>query len=179
MACNLANASESCSTGTCLLTSCNFGYSNCDGNQSNGCELGHGSAPNTCASATNLGSFGGDAACGFLCTDSPGWTTFATTNGNRSAWYSGRAIETSACFGMIEHRVTLTVPAGVNYDLYAYSACGTLLASSTAGAGITEQLFVSRSKTALDDSFNYWIEVRYVSGASCSTWGLTLAGHNC
>lgn len=177
--CNLANASESCSTGTCLLASCNSGYSNCDGNESNGCELGHASAPNACASAANLGSLGGDSSCGAFCTSSPGWSTFATASGNRSAWYSARAIENSVCFGTIEHRVTLTVPTGVNYDLYAYSACGTLLASSTAGAGITEQLFASRSKTALDDSFYYWIEVRYVSGASCSTWGLTLAGHNC
>lgn len=36
--CSLANASESCSTGTCTLGSCNSGFGNCDMMASNGCE---------------------------------------------------------------------------------------------------------------------------------------------
>jgi len=38
VACALANASASCSTGTCTLTACNGGFYDCDGNPSNGCE---------------------------------------------------------------------------------------------------------------------------------------------
>ena len=37
-ACNLANATESCSTGSCVLGTCSAGYGNCDGAASNGCE---------------------------------------------------------------------------------------------------------------------------------------------
>jgi hypothetical protein len=36
--CDLANASESCSTGTCTLGSCSTGYGNCNGNPADGCE---------------------------------------------------------------------------------------------------------------------------------------------
>lgn len=38
IACNLANASESCATGSCLLDTCEPGFANCDGNNANGCE---------------------------------------------------------------------------------------------------------------------------------------------
>ena len=37
-ACNLANATESCATGACRLSTCNPGFGNCDGNDANGCE---------------------------------------------------------------------------------------------------------------------------------------------
>ncbi|MBI5502320.1 MAG: hypothetical protein HY907_18900 [Deltaproteobacteria bacterium] len=36
--CSLANATESCSSGTCTLVSCDGGYGNCDGSSGNGCE---------------------------------------------------------------------------------------------------------------------------------------------
>ncbi len=49
--CNLANASESCATGTCLITSCNSGWGDCDGVDSNGCE-------NSLDSLSNCGSCG-------------------------------------------------------------------------------------------------------------------------
>jgi len=38
-ACSFANASASCSAGTCALGACNTGYGNCDGTASNGCEV--------------------------------------------------------------------------------------------------------------------------------------------
>ena len=36
--CDYANSSESCATGSCVLTGCSSGYANCDNNESNGCE---------------------------------------------------------------------------------------------------------------------------------------------
>ena len=36
--CNLVQGASDCSSGTCLLTLCNGGFGNCDGNPSNGCE---------------------------------------------------------------------------------------------------------------------------------------------
>ena len=38
-ACTLANALNTCTTGTCTIRSCNAGYGNCDGTTSNGCEV--------------------------------------------------------------------------------------------------------------------------------------------
>lgn len=53
--CNLPNASESCSTGSCEVTTCTSGYANCDGTASNGCEV------NTATSVANCGG------CGLAC----------------------------------------------------------------------------------------------------------------
>ena len=52
--CDLANASESCATGVCTLSTCSSGYGNCDGNTANGCEA-------ALTSLTNCG------ACGSPC----------------------------------------------------------------------------------------------------------------
>jgi len=52
--CSLANAGESCSTGTCTLGTCDSGFGNCDSVASNGCE-----APLTTASNCNM--------CGVAC----------------------------------------------------------------------------------------------------------------
>ena len=52
--CDLANASESCATGTCTLASCGAGFGNCDGDVSDGCE-------------TPLNTTGDCGACGAAC----------------------------------------------------------------------------------------------------------------
>ena len=52
--CSLPNASETCATGQCRISSCNSGWGNCDGTHSNGCE-------NSLDSLTNCG------ACGVTC----------------------------------------------------------------------------------------------------------------
>ncbi|XXX72958.1 hypothetical protein WMF30_35450 [Sorangium sp. So ce134] len=53
--CNLANAAESCLSGTCVLGACDAGYENCDGEPANGCEV------NTNTSTAHCG------ACGARC----------------------------------------------------------------------------------------------------------------
>lgn len=67
--CGLDNAGESCATGTCLITSCDSGFENCDGDQSTGCEAQLGtnthcggcnlacSAVEVCENAQCVGSF--------------------------------------------------------------------------------------------------------------------------
>ncbi|MBX3272319.1 MAG: putative metal-binding motif-containing protein [Sandaracinaceae bacterium] len=55
--CSLTNASESCSTGACLVGSCNSGWGNCDGSHSNGCETNTNTSVahcNTCGNACSL-----------------------------------------------------------------------------------------------------------------------------
>ncbi|MGK3992346.1 hypothetical protein [Sorangium sp. So ce1024] len=53
--CALANASESCVDGDCVLGACNAGFADCDGNTANGCEV------NTSTSLANCGG------CGTVC----------------------------------------------------------------------------------------------------------------
>jgi hypothetical protein len=53
--CNLANASESCIGGTCVLGTCDGGFANCDNNPTNGCEV------NTNTSLSHCGG------CGIVC----------------------------------------------------------------------------------------------------------------
>ncbi len=178
--CNLANASESCATGSCQLTGCQTNYSNCDGNGANGCEVSHTTYPTTCAAGPYLGAYDGDVACGFICGSNSGWDVFANASGRTSAWYRARLVEGSNCPATIQHRIELSVPAGADYDLYVWRPCGTLAASSTNAGSTPEQVILSQpDNTSVQDDFDYWVEVRFYSGASCSSWALTLSGHNC
>jgi hypothetical protein len=56
--CNLPNATEGCSGGTCTIASCNGDFENCDNNPANGCEV------NTDTSTAHCG------ACGRACNNS-------------------------------------------------------------------------------------------------------------
>jgi hypothetical protein len=38
VSCNMTHASASCSTGSCRLTACDYGYANCDSQENTGCE---------------------------------------------------------------------------------------------------------------------------------------------
>jgi hypothetical protein len=52
--------------------------------------------------------------------------------------------------------------------------------SSTQGGTAQDIVTVSQSDDILSsDSFDYWVEVRYYSGASCSNWNLQFYGHDC
>jgi hypothetical protein len=88
--------------------------------------------------------------------------------------------DSEACGATVEHRIDLDVPSGVDYDLYVYKRCGTLYSSSAGGTGSDESVTVSASDGfGRDDSFDYFIEVRYFSGETCSPWTLEVFGHNC
>ena len=60
--CELANASESCSTGTCTLGSCAAGFGDCDGASGNGCET-------SVTTTANCGT------CGNACSNPSGTTS--------------------------------------------------------------------------------------------------------
>jgi len=175
ISCSLPNATSSCVSGSCSIASCNLGFSNCDGNIANGCELNHNQSLNSCAGAEYLGAHCGDLNCGFLCPTAARGIV-ASRQSNRERWFRVRNEECASCSSPIRHVVRLTVPPGINYDLFVYSACGgALIGSSTAGTGATELVVVQRSDSpAGDDSFDYWVEVRYFSGSSCGNWQLTI-----
>lgn len=134
----------------------------------------HGSNPAMCSQATDLGAFCGDTSCGTLC-PATRYRSVITRTGRSSMWFRARANECSYCSANLVARVNLTVPAGVNYDLFVYRPCGTVVRSSSAGPGQPDSVEITETDTpTLSDSFEYFIEVRYLSGASCTPWTLTL-----
>jgi hypothetical protein len=184
VACDLAHASESCSTGSCLITSCESGYENCDGAHGNGCEVGHGSYGNTCGGAEYLGSKCGDLQyeiIPFILCGGTNWETLTTRTGRTSYWFKARANECSNCCADVWHWVTLQVPSGINYDVCLWAPCGSLVGCATDnGAGGTDGIGIYRTDDCggADSGFDYWIEVKFISGNSCSNWTLTVEGRS-
>jgi len=179
--CTRVNATSSCSTGVCNFTGCLSAYSSCDGNSGNGCEVSHGAVTGACGGGTNVGTYDGDRECGFICGGNTGWDNFSTQTGRNTRWFRARVREDSTCPADIEHRIRLTVPAGVDYDLFVYrGSCTTPVASSRGGTGADETIIIRESESSgSDDDFDYFVEVRYFSGRSCSNYTLSFDGHNC
>jgi hypothetical protein len=156
---------------------CTEGTSNCDGNP--GCELDHAASPNTCATASLVGSACGDTSCGFVCAATT-WQLFATQTGDTSEWFRAVVEECSVCSADLQARLTLHVPDGIDYDLRVYSQCGSLWAASTNGPGESETVTLTVvDNDPVDDTTNYWVEVQYASGSSCEPWTLQFEGRNC
>jgi hypothetical protein len=183
--CNIPNAVESCSGGSCNFVSCNSNFSNCDFNNGNGCELSHAAVSGACGS-NDLGTEEGDLCCGQCNFDCCGCCSnpenlFATRTGRTSTWYKMRYREGSDYDTAGRHRVTLQSPGGVDYDLYVYRACGgALIGSSTAGAGALDSVTINvPDNFTVDDSFDYYIEVRHFGGAACADWTLNVYGRDC
>jgi hypothetical protein len=99
--CDLANATESCSTGSCTLTSCSSGYGNCDGSSANGCEV-------ALTTLTNCG------ACGTPCAPAnatgPSCSTGSCTYASCNSGYGN-------CDG--------SIPNGCETSLRTLIDCGT------------------------------------------------------
>jgi serine protease len=58
---------------------------------------------------------------------------------------------------------TLTPPLGVNYNLYVYNSAGSLLTSSTLGAGLVDQ---ATSTNSGGTAVNYYVRVVYSAGGT-------------
>ncbi|MBK6531394.1 MAG: hypothetical protein IPF99_17835 [Deltaproteobacteria bacterium] len=163
-----------CMAGRCSTVACMVSASDCNMNSADGCELIHGASLNTCSLGDNMGAFCGDRSGGFLCAESRSLRVVATRTGNRSRWYRGRLNECSTiCPSSLNGRLTLRVPTGVDYDLFVYSACGRLIGSSQQLAGITDQYTLEGGGDLGSDSFDFYVEVRWFSGASCLPYTLT------
>ncbi|MCC7537776.1 MAG: hypothetical protein IT379_16250 [Deltaproteobacteria bacterium] len=179
--CSLPNASESCSTGSCTITGCSLGFSHCDTSQANGCEVNHSAyTGGMCGSATDVGTYDGDRDCGFICGSNTGWDLFASRSGTTSAWFKARVREDSDCPVSIEHRIRLDVPPDADYDLYVWRNCGAPSAWSENLTGVDESVTINEGEsTGSDDSFDYWVEIRWFSGSTCTQWTVYFEGHNC
>lgn len=178
--CPLPHASGACAGGSCHISACNAGYSNCDGIVSNGCEVDHAAVVGSCVPVDNVGTFEGDTRCGPFCPGNTIWNLFGARTGKSSAWFRARVREASSCPTSIQHRIRLSVPDGVDFDLYIYRSCGVPVSSSTGSAGVDEEIIITQTENnASDDSFDYYVEVRFTAGASCTPWSLTFEGHDC
>lgn len=181
--CPLPNATGGCAFGTCFaVVSCNSGFSNCDANQINGCEVAHNTSALTCAGAatTFVGEQGGDEECGAGC-GATGEVTFSTQTGTSERFFQARVVENSTCTAFLTHRVTLAVPPGVDWDLYLYDNDCNEIDKSIGGTGVDEEvgLTVIDLGTGSDDSALYKVVVRHFSGGSCDDWTLNFIGRNC
>lgn len=176
---DVPNASGACEGDACVY-SCNANSSDCDGNVLTGCEVRHSAEVDSCVRPVDAGILDGDTRCGVGCPANGAWDEFNRVSGTSSAWFKARAHEDSTCGGSIEHRVRLEVPAGIDYDLFVYRPCGTRVGSSIRGRGEDDEVVVSEpDDIARSDAFDYWVEVRYVGGASCAAWSLVFEGHDC
>ncbi|MFO0586988.1 MAG: hypothetical protein U0441_05605 [Polyangiaceae bacterium] len=77
-ACSLANASSTCSSGSCAIVSCSGTFANCDGQAANGCEINTATNPNSCGSCGNVCSLpnavaGCSAGACTVASCAPGW----------------------------------------------------------------------------------------------------------
>ena len=117
----------------------------------------------------NLGTFSGDAG-----------TPAITRSGTGEAFFTVYVKETSSVHPRpLNARVTLQVPAGMDYDLIVRCAnCSSSnVQTQKKGIGSTEIVNVTRSDTFSDNSFWIVIEVRYYAGTGCGPWQLTISGN--
>jgi len=178
--CSLPHATSSCSGGACGIDSCDSGWADCDSMASTGCETGLDATSNSCSSPESVGTDCGDVTCGFVC-GSTSWDSFATRRGTGGRWFRASVEECSSCCASVTHRITLDVPSGVDYDLFVYRPCGTLVGSSVRGTGSTDQVEVDNGDACLgeDSGFDYYVEVRHFGGSSCAEWEVTFEGRSC
>lgn len=104
----------------------------------------------------------------------------ASTTGTGNGWFRIRLIENSSTSRYVSARVSLVVPAGINYDLSVYCvACnGDLAGESRAGDGQLEEVLVRwEDRPGPDDSAYLLIRVEYRSGSSPESWTLRVQGN--
>jgi hypothetical protein len=200
--CNLPNASATCPSGNCQVSSCYFGWANCDGNDANGCEthLQNCGNPGTCCSNTNLGSVQGDNS---------GCNQYGSAQtGLGETCFTVTVTENDSCCNTTAAQFILGVPAGVDYDLYVSglpsdAVCQYWNGSSwvtgcagTRSAGLLEAVRVYRTEGCTcavccglfdcncgdgsDQTFTANIEIRYYSGLTCTPWSFYVySGNGC
>lgn len=90
--CDLANATETCNSGTCAIQSCDSGWKDCDGNAKNGCEV------DTTSSTLHCGSCGNACPTGQTCQNSQCVDVISPGAGTDSACVT-TANDTAKCWG--------------------------------------------------------------------------------
>ena len=121
-----------------------------------------------CSGNVFLGSLSGDTGSGGL-----------SVTGVGERWYRARITENNNANVYLSATVSLSSPAGADYDLVVYCVgCGGTTAGSSTTTG-TDTVNVRREDRPFgnDDSYDILIEIRYFSGNSPAQWSLTVAGN--
>lgn len=178
IACTAPQANMACVDGVCVITSCQAGYYDCDGNAANGCETTASlyEANNTCAAAYLLPTVGEYDA-------ERSWTAHILPSGDED-WYRIYAKEgTHTCIpGTAEEytiRVRLLPPQGdacADYDIYLYDDNCQFLISSASGGCVQESVsYVWDGQCGTDDSRYFRVGVKGYSGvSSCTPYTLSV-----
>jgi putative metal-binding protein len=177
--CSLPNATSTCNLGTCVVTGCNSGFDNCDGQNPNGCEQQHSGWSNS-SPGEYLGQFDCDASSGFVC-PGEGCDYQLTRTGTRGRFFYMDAHEGSSCCAYVAVKFELVVPPGIDYDLYITgNGCFADPAFQQTGNGNkTITVWCNDDCSNGDNSFTPVVEVRYASGFSCSPWTLNMYRREC
>jgi hypothetical protein len=168
VACALANATESCSTGTCEVIECSSGYCDQNGSDVDGCENDLDLNP-SCSSYTHLGTVPGDGSGS------------KQISGSGEAWYRVYVSETSSAVlpNDLEVDVTLEVPTGEDYDIYVLrdSCSGSSSWGSYAGPGTNESVRTCKDDTLSGNNGHYiYIKVIMWEVRTCALYTLTVTG---
>ncbi len=175
-----ANSTSNCN-GSCGYA-CNWGWADCDGITTNGCERQlniNAAAPPNCTTFGDWGSVRGDEAADTL-----------TNSGFAEGTYKFHVYENYQdclfCSGTnLSATLTFTAPTGVDMQLYVrHGGCGVGVGTTLSVPAGTS---VSYATCGCDrsfqwDSYDVWVEVVYVNGSACANWTLTVQGnvpHNC
>ena len=132
---------------------------------------------NNCAGATNLGENCGDSQCDLMCMAGAGYFLMTDVSGRTSGWYRARATvcDTKCVNKYIRHKISLTVPAGVAYEMCVYTDNCTNQPACMTATGETYEFIVQK----FAEAFDYFIEIKWISGASCDDWMLSIYYEKC
>ncbi len=163
---NFSHGTGTCSGDNCVLVSCDKGYANCYGGANSACETYLNANPGSCSGATSLGT---------VCADK---SASASSSGRGNKWFKVYMKECDNWDKDLKMNITLSVPSGVDYDLYLYNgSCGYMKASTTVGNGSDESINYGWSDSwGHDNSRWFYIKVVYRNGSSCGNWKLTVTG---
>ena len=189
-----------CADSGCIVDDCATGWADCANAGADGCEKQINGTTGTCISSpTALCQYGAAGCDNTICGDENNDYT-RTASGFGSAWfyiYVDECVSSLVSYPDLGVTFDLVVPPGVNYNLYVYwdmswcncnflggscdrcnnatDACnGGVDMSSTGGTGVDETITKTWSDSSSnDDKTRFWVEVRYISGESCTPWQLT------
>ena len=123
----------------------------------------------TCATAVSLGVV--DA-------DMDGCRAGQTATGCGQAWFYIRAREGNGSQTVdLRLDVALDSSPGSNYDLFLWDNCVNVLRSSTLGPGMRDEVFYTFPDiNGINNSRDFWIEIRRVTGSPAGPWTLRTSG---
>lgn len=158
-ACGTANGAPSCSNSTCYIT-CNSGWSDCDGTNSNGCEVNVNTSLSNCGGCgVQCGAAHGTASCaagscqiacnaGYADCDgvnSNGCEVNLNTNGNHCGVCGRSCLGASCTGGLCVPQQRATATDFVIDDTYMYIISGTEIQRGSLAGGILQDMAVNVS----------------------------------